>query len=172
MTLRSIETLVGEHRQVEEVLEQLEGRIDMFLTSAEVSADSQGEFKEIVNFLERDLGLHIRKEDEGLFPKLQRFFPPGMGPLVVMDMEHRQAERALAGLGEGVQGLDGAPASNGPAAAQVRDHGRMLVRVLRSHLMKEEQVLFPLADARLTAVEDEEILTKFNEITAETLTAS
>lgn len=172
MAWRCIEILVGEHRQVEGVLEQLETRIDQFLTTAEVSAESQKEFQEIVKFMEKDLETHIRKEDEGLFPKLQRYFPPGMGPLVVMDMEHRQAEQALAGLREGARGLEASSAANGPAAGLVRDHGRTLIRVLRSHLMKEEQVLFPMAGARLTVAEDEEILAKYNEITAGTLQAT
>ncbi len=166
MTLRSTGILVGEHRQVEKVLSQLEAVIDRFLLFPQVPGDSQKELQGIVKYLEVDLSLHIRKEDEGLFPKLQRFFPPGMGPLVVMDMEHRQAEEGLRGLAIGTKQLASETASNGAAAAKVRDYGRGLVRVLRSHLMKEEHVLFPMADANLTAADDAEIVKKFEEVTS------
>jgi len=166
MALHSTEILLAEHRQVEAVLSQLETVVDRFLTSPQVSDESQKDLKGIVKFLASDLALHIRKEDEGLFPKLQRFFPPGMGPLAVMDMEHREAEKALRGLTAGARRLTAEPASNGAAAAQVRDCGRGLIGVLRSHLMKEEQVLFPMAAANLTAADDAEVVKKFEAISS------
>jgi regulator of cell morphogenesis and NO signaling len=166
MALHSTTILLAEHRQVEAVLSQLETVVDQFLTSPQVSAESQKDLHAMVKFLTADLTLHIRKEDEGLFPKLQILFPPGMGPLVVMDLEHREAEEALRGLAEGARRLAAEPASDGAAAARVRDCGRRLIRVLRSHLMKEEQVLFPMAAANLTAADDAEVVKKFEEISS------
>jgi len=48
----------------------------------------------------------------------------------------------------------------------VRDHGRILIRVLRAHLFKEEHVLFPFANSRLSSEDDRQLLQKFEEFSA------
>lgn len=166
MALQSIAVLVAEHRQVERVLAELEGLLDDFLTTAEVPDASKQALGDIADFLARDLALHIKKENDGLFPALERFLLREAGPLAVMRDEHQDITRSYQGFSDGVSNLDQHPASGGPAAARIRDHGRALLRELRTHLFKEERVLFPFAEGHLSEEDDRRMVEKFEEIVA------
>jgi hemerythrin-like domain-containing protein len=161
MALRSVDILVAEHRSVETVLEQLEGLIDDFLTNAEVPDAAKQALGNISDYLARDLVLHIQKEDRGLFPVLERYLPREQGPIAVMLHEHREITQAHLDLRKGITELEQHPSTGGIAAAQIRDHGRWLIRELRAHLFKEENILFPFAEARLSEEEDQEVVKKF-----------
>ncbi len=166
MALRSVEILVSEHRAVENVLAELEGLIDDFLANPEVPDAAKQSLGNISDFLARDLILHIRKENEGLFPALEKFLPRQQGPIAVMLHEHEGITRAHLGLREGVADLEQHPSTGGSAAARIRDNGRRLIQELRAHLFKEEQVLFPFAEARLSEQEDRDIVKKFEALVA------
>lgn len=166
MALRSTEILIAEHREVEKVLTQLEGLIDEFLVNSEVPDASKQALGDITDFLARDLVLHIKKEDHGLFPALEKFLPREAGPLAVMLDEHLDITRSYLGLRDGVAQLDEHPLTAGRAAARIRDNGRQLIQVLRAHLFKEERVLFPFAEGHLSEEDDREIVQKFDEIVA------
>jgi len=161
MALRSVEILIAEHRAVEKALQELEGWIDDFSTNSEVSDAAKQALGNLSDFLSRDLALHIRKEEEALFPALEQFLPREEGPLAVMFHEHGEITGENQALREGVAGLDQHASSAGQAATQIREHGRSLIQELRSHLFKEERVLFPFAEARLGEKKDREIVEKF-----------
>jgi len=164
MALRSVGILVAEHRAVENVLKELEGLIDDFLTNTEVPDAAKQALGNISDYLARDLLLHIQKEDHGLFPVLERYLPREQGPIAVMLHEHQEITQAHLDLRKGVAELEQHPSTGGSAAAQIRDYGRWLIQELRSHLFKEENVLFPFAEARLSEEEDEEVVKKFEAI--------
>jgi len=166
MPLRSIENLLAEHREVEKVLADLEGLLDDFLTNAEVPDSSKQALRDIADFLARGLILHIKKEDDGLFPALEKFLPRGAGPLAVMLEEHREITQLYLGLRDGVAGLDQSRATSAPSAVRIRDNGRPLIHLLRAHLSKEERILFPFAEGHLSEEDDRRILEKYDEIVA------
>lgn len=166
MALRSIDILIAEHRAVENVLRELEGLIDDFLTNAEVPDAAKQALGGVSDYLARDLLLHIQKEDHGLFPALERFLGREQGPIAVMLHEHQEITQAHQGMREGVADLDQHPSTTGRAAAQIRDQGRWLIQELRSHLFKEEHILFPFAETRLSEKEDQEIVKKFEALAA------
>lgn len=74
---------------------------------------------------------HATIEDELLFQALDPYLP-GAGPLACMRDEHHEIERAFA-----------AAANGGPGA--VVSLGRATA-LAREHFLKEEEVLFPMAD--------------------------
>jgi iron-sulfur cluster repair protein YtfE (RIC family) len=53
------------------------------------------------------------------------------------------------------------------AAGRIRDHGRRLIQELRSHLFKEERVLFPFAEGHLTPEDDQSVMKKFESLVAD-----
>ena len=80
---------------------------------------------------------HHAKEENALFPAMiAAGLPARGGPIDVMLEEHAEGRTLLAEMA-------GGPATGRPAAA------RRYVRLLREHIDKENQVLFPLADAVL-----------------------
>ncbi len=81
---------------------------------------------------------HHAKEETGLFPALERAgVPREGGPIATMLAEHDEG-RAL------IRAMDGAPDEAARAAA-----ARRYVSLLRAHIAKENDVLFPMADAVL-----------------------
>jgi hemerythrin-like domain-containing protein len=81
---------------------------------------------------------HHGKEEEILFPALEEAgFPHDAGPVGVMLHEHKQGRQLTAALRDPAQFADAALAYSA---------------MLRAHIEKENQILFPMADR---AVEDQ-----------------
>ncbi len=81
---------------------------------------------------------HHAKEEAALFPALERAgLPREGGPIATMLAEHDEG-RAL------IQAMDLAPDAGARAAA-----ARRYVALLRAHIARENEVLFPMADAVL-----------------------
>jgi hemerythrin-like domain-containing protein len=87
---------------------------------------------------------HHGKEEEKLFPCLQRCGMPGdCGPIAVMLEEHRQGRFHVRSMADGL-----AAAETGDAAAldAFLQHGFAFLQLLRDHIGKEDHVLFQIAD--------------------------
>jgi regulator of cell morphogenesis and NO signaling len=97
--------------------------------------------RELFTHFFRGLDRHIRFEEEILFPALEERagFRPEAGPTAVMRAEHVEIRACLAGISAALDG-------GGAGAAAIRS--RML-SVLGGHNLKEEQILYPLADRAL-----------------------
>jgi iron-sulfur cluster repair protein YtfE (RIC family) len=154
-----IDRLLEEHRgimrQVEELrrgLRALRERGDGALP--EVRPLLQGTMR----MLEGELLAHARREEEALFPALERVFGAEGTPTAVMRQEHRdihaQADRFRATLRQlnevehpaivaGSARLAAVP--GGLPAAELAAIASDLVRLLDDHFAKEEEILFPMA---------------------------
>lgn len=75
---------------------------------------------------------HRALEDDILYPAIRRQFGQQFPPILVMEAEHQQIERCLKGVAS--------RAENVPALAQG------FIGVLRQHIAKEMQVLFPMTE--------------------------
>ena len=96
-------------------------------------------------------GCHHKKEEDSLFPLLERRgLPRGGGPLAVMLMEHDLGRRLVGDMREA---LDGLRAGDVAARAELARAARGYHDLLREHIDKENGVLFPMAD-RLLSEED------------------
>jgi hemerythrin-like domain-containing protein len=94
---------------------------------------------------------HHHKEEELLFPRLvQRGLPRNVGPVAVMLQEHCAGRDAV---GRMARELDGAAAGHGEALAAFAGAAREYVRLLREHIAKENEVLFPMAEGMLSEEE-------------------
>ncbi len=81
---------------------------------------------------------HAHAEDDLLFRALDPHFP-GAGPLACMREEHEGIEQAF------VRAAESGPAAQSALVAAIE--------LARDHFLKEEQVLFPLAESALGANE-------------------
>jgi hemerythrin-like domain-containing protein len=124
------DVLRDEHRVIVRALDLLERAI------GPGAAIGDGWWEAVVDWLrgfaDRN---HHAKEEQSLFPAmLKAGVPSEGGPISVMLDEHAQGRALIAAMADGA----------GPArTAAARDY----VALLRAHIDKENEVLFPLADA-------------------------
>ncbi|WP_421380934.1 hemerythrin domain-containing protein [Bacillus salacetis] len=103
----------------------------------------------------KELHAHSEKEEEYLFNMMAVHMDRHSGPLVVMELEHEEAKRLINQfLGNTEHSTDGKETS---AAIE---NCRLIIEayhVLSSHFMKEEQVLFPMAENVLSDDQKEDL---------------
>lgn len=139
----AIQTLKAEHQTIKRVLDAL----DRFVEIPEADWADIERFVEFIRlYADR---MHHGKEEDILFERLVASgFPKQAGPLAVMYHEHDQG-RAL------VNELTALGNRNGKRLPE--DHKQLFTaargytELLRSHIHKEDNVLYPMAEAGLTA---------------------
>jgi len=94
------------------------------------------------------LGRHIDAEEDILFPALAEHAPHAAGPVGVMRAEHRQIRDLMETVTSALTASD-------PAW---REGMGALEEVLSGHNMKEERVLYPMADEATRDASDLEAL--------------
>jgi hemerythrin-like domain-containing protein len=160
---RAIDDLMQEHRLIEGVLVALQN----FALAARAgrpterrrAADFATFFRE---FADR---CHHGKEEDRLFQRMVAAgFPADRGPIAVMLGEHVQGR-------EHVQALAALGASSEPLSTEERNslvlHALAYVPLLRAHILKEDQVLYPMAQQALDAAQMDELAAEFDEFEAE-----
>lgn len=144
--MKPVELLMNEHRLIEKALDSL----DVF--SAHVSQkETKGEKEELAKFVEfiREFAdrAHHGKEEDILFAEMEKGgFPRDGGPLAVMLSEHdegRKHVRILANLANAIGSWTKEDRRKLGAAATA------YTSLLRQHILKEDQVLYPMALANL-----------------------
>ena len=92
---------------------------------------------------------HHGKEEEHLFPALEAAgLPREGGPIGQMHQEHEQGRAFIRGM-DAASRAYAEGAANG--AADFVSNARGYTRLLLDHIDKEDNVLYPIAEARLTA---------------------
>jgi hemerythrin-like domain-containing protein len=99
---------------------------------------------------------HHGKEEGALFPMLERKgLPRNVGPLAVMLADHDEGRAKTAAM-------RAALADNAPE--RFATQALAYVELLRDHIAKENQVLFPMADGLFSESEQDELLASFGSI--------
>ncbi|MFN3476407.1 MAG: DUF2249 domain-containing protein [Candidatus Methylomirabilales bacterium] len=157
---RATEALKHDHRVIERVLGVLERAL--FRLEQGGAAERELFGKALEFFRGFADSCHHHKEEQVLFPRLaERGIPVEGGPVGVMLYEHEEGRRYLRGLAEGVALLDRDPER---ARQLILENGKGYSGLLRAHIQKEDQVLFPLADGVLTPGEQRELIHRFEEV--------
>ena len=136
------EILMDEHRLIVAVLDSLEeaaGRLDDgYPVSPRLFIDA-AEF--VAGFAD---ACHHSKEEDILFVAMTaRDLSPDPGPVAVMLQEHEEGRRYTAAFRSAAEELE---AGNAGAAADVVQNVFDYVNLLREHIEKEDNVLFPMAE--------------------------
>lgn len=163
MTLRPTEILSFEHRLIEQVLDCLAlisraardtGRLD--IVAAEDAVDA------LWTLADR---FHHGRE-EALFYALaeRRGLPRSAGPVAAAIEEHAELHRALESMQDAVSAARMAAPR---AAAAFHRTAEAAIELLRSHVLKEDAVLFPLADSLLNDDDRAALLEAFQHAEAE-----
>jgi hemerythrin-like domain-containing protein len=93
--------------------------------------------------------LHHGKEEDLLFPALQeRGMPKDAGPIAVMLHEHKLGRQFVKTM---VEHLPRAREGDGAARKRLAEAGGGYVELIRGHIMKEDHILFGMADQMIDA---------------------
>lgn len=163
MAGRLTEALREDHVQVLEKLAQL-GRATAALGGSE-SEQARATLTEVADFLDKELRLHLRKEEEILFPPLEAVIGRDMGPIAVMRQEHEEIRSRQGELLFLVEEL-----GEGENSAEIRRRIQQVSPYLRNlltmHIHKEDFVLFPMAEQALQQPSWEEMERKVHALAA------
>lgn len=160
--MKATDILMQEHRLIEQVLDCLEEKACRLEDGEEISADffiAAADF--VAGFAD---GGHHRKEEDILFPAMtERDMPGDSGPVAVMLQEHEEGRRFTAGFRAAAEQMrDGDSVASMDVVRNALDY----VNLLREHIMKEDNVLFPMAEQVLDADKMQEVSRAFEEIVA------
>lgn len=165
--MTATEQLRREHEAVILVLSILDKFLRRLGDGREVNPEHFGQVLEFIQvFADK---CHHGKEEEFLFPALEAAgIPKSGGPLGVMLDEHargRELIRQIAAAWRKYQSGDRAAAAG--LIAGVRNY----IALLNDHIFKEDNVLFPMAEARLSADTQEKLLREFDRLEVERIGA-
>ncbi|HOQ10701.1 MAG TPA: hemerythrin domain-containing protein [Syntrophomonadaceae bacterium] len=106
---------------------------------------------------------HHGKEEEWLFPALEAAgIPRQAGPVGVMLHEHEAGRLCIR---EMLNTLDRLETQEGRTALQ--EAAQNYIQLLRTHITKENEVLFKIADLKLTAAQQDDLYEKFEQLELE-----
>ncbi|MBI2370822.1 MAG: hemerythrin domain-containing protein [Deltaproteobacteria bacterium] len=134
-----IANLQAEHVVALEKLDALESVIKTLERGG--SPEAVATVSDVIAFLNAELELHIRKEEEALFPPLDVMIGSGLGPTAVMRMEHNDLKARRDAL---------KAALDRKIATEMAPPAGEIIGILREHIEKEEYVLFPLTRSALS----------------------
>ena len=157
------ETLKHEHKIVLMVLQGAEREAIAIQGGAAVHAEAIEQMLDFFkNFVDR---CHHAKEERHLFPALQaKGFSPESGPVAVMLHEHELGRVAVQAISSS---LPGARSGDRAAAEALASALLSYVELLRNHIYKEDNVLFPMADQALRADEQAQLAVLFDKVEEE-----
>jgi hemerythrin-like domain-containing protein len=159
----AIDMLMQEHRVIETVLNALEGCARALDAGRPVERATVAAFADFfANFADRS---HHAKEEDRLFvAMIDHGFPRDGGPVGMMLYEHhegRQHVAALRRIGEGSGPL------TADEAREVAAHARSYAPLLSEHILKEDEILYPMAERELPPDELHEMMAAFERADSE-----
>lgn len=106
-------------------------------------------------------GIHHAKEEHVFFPALtQKGFSLTQGPVAVMLDEHAAGRTFVKGIADNILLYK---TGKKEASGEIRRNMKGYAELLRSHIAKENNVLFRMADRVLSEAEHSEILSGFSQ---------
>jgi hemerythrin-like domain-containing protein len=104
-------------------------------------------------------GLHHRKEENLLFPKMsEKGFSSEQGPVAVMLHEHLQGRGYVKGIAENIALYK---EGNTSTLSAIYENMQGYIELLRAHISKENNILFRMADNALSDEEQQFLLNEF-----------
>ena len=164
---RAIETLMNEHRVIEQVL----GSLETFAHNLQQQADAERELVKDYGDFFRNFAdkCHHGKEEDRLFTKMNAYgFPAQFGPVAVMLAEHVEGRAHVGALV--TVGAGSGPLTNDERDAVI-EHALAYVPLLRAHIMKEDNILYPMALQAIPQAEMEAMAEDFEAFEANVMGA-
>ncbi|RKY90534.1 MAG: hemerythrin [Ignavibacteriae bacterium] len=158
-----IEQLKEEHQAILLMLKIVEAACTKLETGENVSKD---DLNDMVKFIKEfaDKSHHLKEEDL-LFPAMEEVgIPREGGPIGVMLTEHTMGRDFVKGLSNGIEKYT---KGNSEAANQIIENARNYASLLSNHINKEDNILYPMAEMRLSKEKHDELLKEFEKVNNE-----
>ena len=142
---RTTAVLRDEHRSILQVVSALELKLDVQPNRLDLDT-----VEKCIRFLRLFAdACHHGKEEDLLFPELEsQGMPRDSGPIAVMLHEHRLGREFVAAMADA---MDGARRGEDLATQRLVDAGTGYIDLIRGHILKEDHVLFNMADQMVDA---------------------
>lgn len=161
--MNATKRLMDEHRVIERAIAALEAAARRLDSGRSIRA---GFFIDAARFIKEFAdGAHHRKEEGLLFPAMEAAgVPKDGGPIGVMLAEHEEGRQLTRGMRAAAEKL---AAGDEAERGEVVRNAMGYVHLLRQHIIKEDGVLFPMADRVLRDRERTELESAFERIARE-----
>jgi regulator of cell morphogenesis and NO signaling len=143
--------LVGEHVPLREQLEVLFSLCTKVETEEEKRVALEELVKEVVSF-STNLEFHSVREEDILFRMMEVYLGKNGGPIAVMEYEHEQANGFIKTFLSNTE-------NHAQSSEEIIENTNLIkdaYHTLLDHFMKEEQVLYPMAE-KLFSEEEKEL---------------
>jgi hemerythrin-like domain-containing protein len=161
--MRPTEILSSEHRVIEigiDCLERISEEVTKENKLNKESAEQAVDF--IRNFADR---CHHGKEENQLFALLeQKGMPADGGPTGQMKHEHELGRAYVSSMADNI---DRAADGDTDALARFAQNAQGYIQLLRDHIRKEDNILFPMADRMLDSDDQDSLKTAFDRVESE-----
>ncbi len=155
---RPTEILSNDHKVVLEKLKLFEQTVNNFK-----SPNAKKFFEDLKIFLKEEVNVHFKKEENALFPEMEKFIPRDEGPIGQMLMEHEDLYKYEDNFIRGID-LFSKDENNGEAQKLIKENAISYINLLREHIYKEDNMLFMMADMHLEEDQINAIMKKFEEL--------
>jgi hemerythrin-like domain-containing protein len=158
--MQATDILSSEHRVIERVITALETGARRLQTGQPIRPEF---FLDAAQFIKGFAdGCHHRKEEGVLFKAMaDNGMPAQGGPVGVMLSEHEQGRVYTRGMRENAEKL---LAGDATAKQGVIENALGYAGLLRQHIMKEDNILFPMADRVIPADQHDAVLQGFERV--------
>lgn len=155
-----IEQLKEEHQAILLMLKIMEAVCKKLEAGEDVSKD---DLNDIVKFIKEfaDKTHHLKEEDL-LFPAMEAVgIPREGGPIGVMLTDHTMGRDYVKGISMGIEEY---AKGNTSASNQIIENARNYSSLLSDHIYKEDNVLYPMAEMRISKEKQDELLNEFQRV--------
>lgn len=157
------EILKNEHQLILMVLDAAEREAALIANGGRVDA---ARLEQIVDFVRQFADrCHHAKEEDLLFVRMgEKGFPVDGGPVGVMLHEHEVSRSYVATLADSIAAAAGGEAR---ARARVTESLAAYAALLRQHISKEDNILYPMADRVFSDADQQALAADFERVERE-----
>ncbi|HEY4698768.1 MAG TPA: hemerythrin domain-containing protein [Nitrososphaerales archaeon] len=155
-----IDALMHEHRMIERLMNVLNESIRRVEAGAEVDVDL---FEKSIDFIKNfaDRCHHMKEEGELFSIFAQKGIPDEGGPIGMMLKEHHIGRDYVRGMDDGLRRYRAGDKSQAKVLTQ---NAKGYIDLLSQHIMKEDNILYPMGNRLLSNADRKKLSSRFEEI--------
>lgn len=155
--MKLTEELVEEHKLIKRMINILEHAVTRLEKGKTVKPEI---FEQAVDFIRNFADkFHHAKEEEILFKEMvKKGMPEKDSPIEAMLIEHEQGRNFVKGVAGAAEELK---KGNKKSVKEIIKNAKGYIELLREHIEKEDDILYPVAERMFTGQEKDKIADKF-----------